>query len=190
RKNTIILFISDNGAQKEWSKEARERLYDGRYADVPHNVLGNNYPLRGWKDELYEGGIRTPAFINWPGHLKPGAVNVPTKWTDWLPTFLSVTGSSEEEIRELPLDGDNIWPLLTGGETASDYAHRTFFWETPHSYAVRKDSFKLILHKGKHKSELYNIVKDFRELNEISKSHPAEVTELQSLLTKFKSRNE
>ncbi len=190
RENTIILFMSDNGAQKSWPKAVRERLYNGKYKDVSHNVLGNNYPLRGWKDELYEGGIRTPAFINWPGHLKPGEINIPTKWTDWFPTFLSLAGSSREEIQHLHLDGDNLWPVLTGKSASVEDTDRAFFWETPHSYAVRKGDWKLLVHKKTQQAELYNIKEDFREIHELSQQNQEKVQELQKLLAQFKSRNE
>jgi arylsulfatase A-like enzyme len=90
RENTLIFFTSDNGGQLNWQSDTE---YRGKYANKPHNVLGNNYPLRGWKGDLYEGGIRVPAFINWPGRLEPGVVDLPVHVSDWLPTLCEVTGT-------------------------------------------------------------------------------------------------
>lgn len=95
RKNTIIVFCSDNGPMPP----------------------GRALPLRGFKSSLYEGGIRSPGLISWDGHIKPGTViNEPMHLVDWYPTLLKLAGGSLEQ--KLPLDGKDIWPTITEGKAS------------------------------------------------------------------------
>lgn len=68
RENTVILFLSDNGGQKSWSSTDQ---YRGKYADKPHVVLGNNFPLRGWKGDLYEGESAFPVSLTGKENFPP-----------------------------------------------------------------------------------------------------------------------
>ncbi|UCD50064.1 MAG: sulfatase-like hydrolase/transferase [Phycisphaerales bacterium] len=90
REDTLIVFISDNGGQRTWHSDTQ---YQGRYADKPHTVLGDNKPLRGWKGDVYEGGIRVPALANWPGVLEPGQCDAPIHIVDWMPTLCALTAA-------------------------------------------------------------------------------------------------
>jgi len=180
RGNTLVLFISDNGGQKSWHSMDE---YLGRYADKPHKVLGNNFPLLGWKGDLYEGGIRVPAFLNWPGHLDQGTFDNPVHMTDWLPTICHIAGC-EEELEQLSLDGRNIWPLLAG-ETGSEEI-KTMYWKTNQSYAVREGNWKLLVHRNSGIAELYDIKNDFREMEDLSDEYPGKVEHLSELLKRIK----
>lgn len=186
RSNTLILFISDNGGQDSWSKKERETQYEGRYASTPHDVLGNNFPLQGYKGSLYEGAIRTPAFVNWPGHLAPGTLDVPISFTDWLPTFLGLTGDDQESVQKLNLDGENIWPLLREENKESDSNIRTMYWKTPDGYAVCKGGWKLLVNQKTGNVELYDLKTDFREQHDVSREKPHDVEQLKELLENFK----
>jgi arylsulfatase A-like enzyme len=179
RENTLILFLSDNGGQHSWHSNTE---YRGKYADKPHNVLGNNYPLRGWKSELYEGGIRVPAFVNWPGHLEPGSVDLPVHVSDWLPTLCELTGATMQE--DLNPDGRNIWSLLTGDQQVTEAW--TIYWKIRSHYAVREGNWKLLLNRNRNKAELFDLENDFRETRDLSKTHPEKVTHLLELLEGFK----
>ncbi|MGC9354215.1 MAG: sulfatase-like hydrolase/transferase, partial [Mariniphaga sp.] len=179
RENTLILFTSDNGGQHSWHSETE---YRGKYADKPHNVLGNNYPLRGWKGELYEGGIRVPAFVNWPGHLKPGSVDLPVHISDWLPTLCELTGATMPE--NLNPDGRSIWPLLTGEQLLAK--ERPIYWKIRSHYAVREGKWKLMLNRNTNKAELYDLENDFRETRDLSETHPEKTAYLMKLLEGFK----
>lgn len=172
RENTIILFISDNGGQKSWQSTSE---YHGAYADKPHDVLGNNFPLRGWKTDLYEGGIRVPAFVNWEGQLKPGATNIPIHVADWLPTLLQMTRSNQNE-NAIPVDGIDIWPYLRNKSESA--AERTMYWKIRGATAVRKGPWKLIHNRDSDRKELYNLDDDFRESKDLSESNPEKVEEL------------
>ena len=177
RENTLIFFSSDNGGQKSWGAPPRE--YNGRYA--PHKTLGNNTPLRGWKGELYEGGIRVPAFLNLPGTIPAGAVlDTPTHVTDWLPTLISAAGGDPAEIGEA--EGTNLWPRLTSG--ASSLQERTLYWKTPNGAAVRAGDWKLIQHNDG-KTELFNLREDPLEEKELSKRESDRVTALLETMKKI-----
>src|SRR5262245_18134531 len=91
RERTLIVFTSDNGGQASHETGSE---YGGKYGSYP--VLGDNRPLRGWKGETYEGGIRVPAFANWPGTLAPRLVDSPISALDWVPTLAALIGLQVE----------------------------------------------------------------------------------------------
>lgn len=178
RKNTLIVFVSDNGGQKSWSSE---KEYEGRYGDRPHPVLGNNRPLRGWKGEVYEGGIRVPAVASWPGVLAPGELNVPVHIVDWMPTLCTLTGSSP--ARDLGWDGVNIWSVLCGKAEATQ--PRSFYWKTPNSFAVRRGDWKLTVRNNGREIQLYDLASDPYETKDLAAEHPQRVSELKALLKEY-----
>ena len=180
RKNTLILFTSDNGGQYQWHSTTD---YRGKYANKPFDVLGNNYPLRGWKTELYEGGIRVPAFVNWPGTISSGVVKEPVHVSDWLPTLCNLIGRPQI-LESLKLDGINILPLINGEQ--QEMQERAFYWKIAQTDAVRKGDMKLLVNRANNKVELYNLKEDFRESKDLSKSNPEVVTQLLKLLEDFK----
>ncbi len=179
RENTLIIFISDNGGQMSWHSETE---YEGRYADKPHVVLGNNFPLRGWKTELYEGGIRVPAFLNWPGQLEQGIIDFPIHVSDWLPTICAITNCTQELRTDL--DGRNIWPMLTGEQPVE--GTRPMYWKTNRNYAVRDGRWKLLVHRNNNDVELYDLENDFRETQNLSDVNPEKVEHMMALLEAFK----
>jgi arylsulfatase A-like enzyme len=178
RKNTLIVFSSDNGGQEKWPASQNE--YDGRYA--PHTTLGNNLPLRGWKADLYEGGIRVPAFANWPGVLPRGGVlESPLHITDWAPTFITLAGGKLKA--EWQLDGANIWELLS--QKQETLGERTFYWKTSLASAVRKGDWKLIRHRSGERVELFDVRRDPYEKNELSANESQKVAELKALMERI-----
>jgi len=177
QQNTLVVFISDNGGQQKWSSETE---YKGRYADKPHTVLGNNKPLRGWKGELYEGGIRVPAMASWPGVLKPGTLNVPIHIVDWMPTLCGLVGYSPKANPKW--DGRNVWPSVSKG-TARDEPP-LFYWKTPNASAVRLGDWKLIVPKKGKGPELYDVTSDPYEEHDMAKQQPDRVKDLTKRLAK------
>lgn len=180
RENTLILFLSDNGGQHSWHSDTE---YRGKYAQKPHSVLGNNYPLRGWKGELYEGGIRVPAIANWPGKLEPGESNFPIHISDWLPTLCYLIGA-EKQVEHLKLDGKNNWPVFTGEQKVKD--ERLMYWKTKQYYAVRQGNWKLLINRSSEQTELFNLEDDFREMHNLNESYPEKVKLLMDLLQTLK----
>ncbi|MFH1715909.1 MAG: sulfatase-like hydrolase/transferase, partial [Planctomycetota bacterium] len=176
RENTLIVFVSDNGGQKSWSSATE---YKGRYADKPHTVLGDNRPLRGWKGDLYEGGIRVPALASWPGVLKPGEVNVPVHIVDWMPTLCSLVGYSPN--RNLKWDGRDIWPFVRGEKAKAE--PRSMYWKTPNASAVRFGDWKLVAAKKADDVQLFNLARDPYETEDLADKQPGKVKELKDLLS-------
>jgi arylsulfatase A-like enzyme len=177
RKNTLIIFSSDNGGYK------------------PGTVTSNG-PLRGGKGTLYEGGVQTCAFATWENHIKAGsAVKAMTHMVDWYPTLLTLTGASLKQ--KSPLDGKNIWPCLTAG--APSPHDELLLNSTPDHGAIRVGDWKLVLHgnqaeskpdgkskKQKRKAtsetkvELYNLADDLSETNNLAEKNTKKLQELRS----------
>ena len=155
--NTLIIFASDNGAPT--SNPARDTaLYPGVYDDTPR--LGSNAPLRGGKNTLYEGGIRTPAVVSWRNRLAARRLDAPLHIVDWMPTFAALLGLTPPA--DAGWDGANIWPLLAGER--ADPPERTLYWSLRgvETYAVRRGAWKLIVrHPGADETrELYHLDDD------------------------------
>lgn len=173
RNNTLVVFTSDNGAQRGWSSKTD---YGGRLG--PNPVLGNNEPLRGWKGSLYEGGICVPGLVSWPGKLQPRGLKQPVAAVDWLPTLLAVAGVNVKQ--DVPLDGQNIWPLLTGQRES--YAQpRRVYWKVPAGRCLIYDGWKLIV-RNNGQVELYNLNDDPYEQHELSQQQPQRVRQLRQML--------
>ncbi len=175
RKETIVIFVSDNGGQKSWHSKTQ---YGGRYADKPHTVLGDNRPLRGWKGQLYEGGIRVPALVNWPGVITKGTITAPAHIVDWMPTLCGLAGYTPPW--DPAWDGQTIWPSITGQAQQP----RTFYWKTPGATAVRRGDWKLIT-GGKKRTELYNVTADPYEKEDRSGTETDRTGELRALLARI-----
>jgi arylsulfatase A-like enzyme len=175
RENTLVVFVSDNGGQKSWQSKTE---YKGRYADKPQNVLGDNRPLRGWKGDVYEGGIRVPALANWPGVLKPWSVASPVHIVDWMPTLCTLVGYSAG--KDLKWDGKDVWPLICGRTTNAQ--PRLMYWKTPNAYAVRQGNWKLVVGKKKKDAELYDLSADPYEKTDLASQYPERANDLKQLL--------
>ena len=164
--NTIIIFISDNGGQESWypEKESNIKLYDGKFG--PYPKLGDNSPLKGFKADLYEGGIRVPAVIYWQNHLPHKKVEQLINVTDLFPTLTSIIDSSLN--KSLNLDGKNMWNFISNNKIAQE--ERTLYLKIPGQFALRKGDWKLI-HYGKSinegREELFNIKNDPNETKNV-----------------------
>ncbi len=163
-ENTIVVFFSDNGGL------------------VP---VTSNKPLRIGKGYPYEGGIREPMFIYWPGKVSPETVcDLPVTSVDFFPTICSMAGMQIPNIDGL--DGQDLTPLLTGN---NDIGREAIFWHFPHyrghivPYSiVRKNNYKLIKRYEGNPYELYDLENDISELEDLSGELPEKVSELDELL--------
>ena len=120
--STLVVFTSDNGAL-ESDTLGQAQLYPGYQQASPR--LGSNLPLRGNKAQLYEGGIRTPSLVSWPGTLDPGRVTVPMHISDWMPTLTRLVGC--EPADDPRWDGIDAGPIL-GLSTGAAQQDRSIYW--------------------------------------------------------------
>ena len=148
KENTLVIFTSDNGGL--------------HVPEGPHEMVTHNAPFRAGKGYLYEGGLRIPLIVRWPGQIPAGLEEAtPVTNTDWLPTLLDVAG-----IRiPADLDGITLSTLLRGRKIQSN---RSFRWHFPHynnqggrpAGAIRKGDWKLIEYYDDQRRELYNLAQD------------------------------
>lgn len=168
--NTIIIFTSDNGPHLEGGA-------DPDYFD-------SNGPLRGYKRDLYEGGIRVPMIAVWPGYITPGSQSdhISAFWDVW-PTFAELTGA------DIPgyIDGLSLLPTLLG--QAGQQQHEYLYWEFHEQggrQAIRRGDWKAVrqqvLLNTEPRMELYNLQADIGETEDLSAQYPEIVEELSRLM--------
>ena len=163
--NTLIVFSSDNGG--------------------PHpGKITSNRPLRAGKGTIYEGGVRVCAAACWPGHIPAGKViDEPLHVVDWYPTLVKLAGGSLEQ--PLPLDGHDIWPVLTQA-ARSPHESILLCGTTPSETALRMGDWKL-LHRT-NGDELFNLAADIGEKHDLAGQQPAKVKEMRARLDKWMTK--
>ena len=169
-KNTIVIFTSDNGPHLEGGA-------DPDYFD-------SNGPLRGYKRDLYEGGMREPMIAWWPGKIQAGSKtdHVSAFW-DVMPTFAELVGATTPSY----IDGISFLPTLLGksGQKEHDYMYWEFH-EQGGRQALRQGNWKLVRYNvtrpGKTTTELYDLSNDIGEANNVAEQHPEKVKELMDLV--------
>jgi arylsulfatase A-like enzyme len=179
--HTYVIMISDNGGV-EYIPPVKNK-FDHPSTFKTHS---NNYPLRGGKWTLYEGGIRVPFIVMGPG-IKPGSqCDIPVTGWDFLPTFSDLAGNT----KALPanLDGVSIRPLLEKGNEAKFSRNKDelvfHYFGKSHS-AIRVGDYKLIKFWDLNKLELYNLKDDNSELNDLSQSFPEKVKQMETRLMDY-----
>lgn len=173
-EETAVVFTSDNGGLSNvWDQELQKAV-----------IATSNLPWRGGKSQLYEGGIRIPMMIRWPGVTQPGSVEkTPVITTDLYPTFLEICG--QELLPGQHLDGLSLAPLLGGSgklERNNLYFHYPHYQTMPPHSAVRSGDWKLILHYEGDWVELFNLAEDPGEKNNLAKKHPEIAEQLRGYL--------
>lgn len=172
-RNTIIIFTSDNGG-----------------LSTSEGSPTCNAPLRAGKGWLYEGGIRVPLIISYPGKVKPGTlIRTPVSSIDYFATIIDMTGTDGAKYKS---DGISFTPLFK----MDKLPERALFWHYPHysnqgvepGSAVRLGKFKLIDNFEKGRQELYDLENDLSENTDISASHPEKKDELYKLLTAWRNK--
>ncbi len=168
--NTIIVFMTDNGAPQQ--------------ATI-------NYPLRGHKLDPYEGGIRIPFIVKWPGIVNPGSTShLPLIVEDIFPTFLEMAGISSSQKPEYSIDGRSFIHVLKGTRSPTGN-QRQFIWHFPHYYsnepysAIREGDWKLIYRYADSTVELYNIHEDISESRDLASIENSKTREMSKKLSDY-----
>jgi arylsulfatase A-like enzyme len=167
--NTLVFFINDNGGDPDWPSD--------------------NWPLRDAKVSLYEGGIRVPFLVRWPGRIPPGqVVTEPVISLDIVPTALAAAGASPPSRR--PLDGVNLLPLLAGQTNA--LPRDTLCWRmrgrTLGQSAVRRGDWKLHINDTNGVVQLFRLNPDGTgEYTDLARDNPAKVLELMAAFARWEA---
>ena len=175
-ERTIVFFCSDNGAGQR---------FDG--------VLDSSGPLRGYKRSMYEGGIRTPMIVRWPGKIKAGTISDHALYfADVMPTLAELSGVPHYVPDQV--DGLSIVPTLTG-QQGKQKKHEFMYWEwqkynwgqrkdVPHGLmqAVRMGKWKAVRHQSNVPFELYDLSKDIGETNNLAAENPDIVVKIEAYI--------
>jgi arylsulfatase A-like enzyme len=157
-ENTLIFFISDNGGPTK-------------------QTTSGNEPLRGFKGQVFEGGIRIPFLMQWKGQIPAGETcHEPVISLDALPTAITAAGGHVNP--DMKLDGVDLIPYLTGKSKAKP--HDRLFWRFGAQWAVRAGDWKLES-QGQGGTHLFNLKDDIGEKNDLSEQNPTKVKELQAI---------
>ncbi|MCG6156458.1 arylsulfatase [Rubinisphaera margarita] len=170
-EDTVVIFSSDNG-----TTHLKE--------EVDYDFFNSVGELRGLKGSLYEGGIRVPCIVRWPGRVKAGSVsNRVAGFEDIMPTILDLVGHAENSPQEI--DGISFAPTLLG----EDQEPRPFLYREFSSYggqqSVRAGDWKAVrqnMRKGNLEIELYHLARDPGEQNNVAEQHPKVVERLKKLM--------
>ena len=172
-EETFVVFTSDNG---------------------PFGGVGDARPLRGDKGHLYEGGIRVPLIVRWPGKVEAGKVREdPVILTDFYPTLLEVAGLKPR--KHYPGDGESLLPLLTD---KGDLERDAIFWHYPNfafhrdnrlGSAIRMGDYKLIEFFDRNEVELYNLRVDLGEKKNLAGVEAGRVQEMRKRLSLWREKS-
>lgn len=180
-ERTLVLFSSDNGPE------------DIHIRNAGHSGIGSAGPFRGRKRSLYEGGVRVPLLVRWPGHVPAGRIDDTSVVAacDFLPTLCHLAGAMVPA--DHALDGENVADILQG---ASRPRSRPLFWEwrfriageifhqSPR-LAIRDGDWKLLMNPDRSRVELYDIPRDPTQLHNVAPEHPEVVERLAAQLLRW-----
>jgi len=179
--NTVIAFSSDNGPE------------DLDIRNAVHSGIGSTGPFRGRKRSIYEGGIREPFIVRWTNHVLAGKVDDKTviAGVDWLPTVCSLAGVQLPS--DLNLDGEDMSQAILGRPTQRtkplmwEWRFRIFGQMTNKSpiLAIRDGNWKLLMNPDHSRLELYDILKDPTELDNVTQQYPQLVQRLSEKVLKW-----
>ena len=176
--NTLVIFTSDNGGLTQ------------RYGK--HDGFTDNSPLRRGKGSAYEGGVRVPAIIRWPGITSPGSqCDTPVSTIDYYPTLLEVAQCTGSKDHNQDIDGLSLVPLL---RNPANSLSRSLFWHYPHYHAggdspygaIRSGSWRLIEFFENDALELYQLDTDPGEQKNLVETHPVVANKLHQQLRSWR----
>ena len=188
--NTIVIFFSDNGGMSAGNFGNPDRVINPDRLDYAYST--SNLPLRGGKGWLYEGGIREPMLVKWPGHSKAGLVcDDPVISCDFLPSVVEMTGVAADGAT---FDGQSFAPLLKG---ESKLNRDGIYWHFPHysnhgmqspGGAIRAGDYKLLEYFENGTVQLFNLREDIGEQTDLARVQPQKAAELKAKLHAWRKR--
>lgn len=188
--NTIVVFYSDNGGMSAANFGRPGRVIPAAALDAAYST--SNLPLRGAKGWLYEGGIRVPLIVKWPGQGKPGTVcEVPVISPDLYPSILEMAGLPAKPQQHT--DGLSFAGLLKGEKKLNREA---IYWHFPHysnhgmqspGGAIRYGDYKLLEYFENHTVQLFNLRNDLGEQHDLAREQPEMTQKLRALLHQWRA---
>ena len=192
-KNTLIMFVSDNGASSEMvnitddygeiGSMTRWTSLGGNWANV------GNTPFRYYKNFSYEGGINTPFIAYWPEKIKAKSFSeFPGHFIDMMATLVDITGANypenfnEQQIT--PMQGQSLLPVFLGENIERE---KPIFWEWRRGQAVYSKGYKLVKEGLEKPWDLYKVSSDPTETNNLAAENPEKVKEMEQLFTNWKT---
>lgn len=182
-ESTLVVFSSDNGPEAIEVKNAS------------HSGVGSTGPFRGRKRSLYEGGVRVPLIVRWPGHVPAGRVDDESVLVgvDWLPTIAALAGAKLPA--DAPLDGEDVGDILLGQSRARS---KPAFWDWRHRISghtldkspicsIRDGKWKLLMNPDRSRIELYDIPADPSEMNNLAAEQPELVARMAAQLLAWRA---
>jgi arylsulfatase A-like enzyme len=176
-ERTVIVFTSDNGG----------------LLGAGQRPITTNAPLRAGKGSAYEGGVRVPLIVKWPGVTKPGAVcEMPVMSIDFLPTLLEIAGLKTDRAENI--DGRSFAASLRDPRAKLD--REALFWHYPHYHpggatpygAVRAGAFRLVEFYEDDHVELYNLRENIGETRDLADADPRQTARLRRMLGEWRKR--
>lgn len=195
-ENTLVVFSSDNGPEVTGPKSRyfHPNDPDGKVEGIEplgtYFSVGKTAGLRGKKRDTYEGGLRVPFLVRWPGTVPVGRIDTQSVVTavDLLPTFADIAGAKLPQ--DYKSDGQSILPLLKGGTIERE---KPMFWQWQYGnksgkkamLAVREGPWKLFFYQDKGNVELYNVMTDRAESMNVANQYPDIVNKLKKLVVNW-----
>jgi len=185
-ENTVLIFSSDNGGVGGYGREG-----------VKSNDITDNAPLRSGKGSLYEGGIRDPFIVRWPGNVQAASTcDVPAIHVDVFPTFAELAGASSPAVA--PLDGESLVPLFKDGSAKlkrdAIYQHFPGYlgsgggtWRTTPVGITQAGEWKLMEFFEDGRLELYNLKDDIGETTNLAQKMPEQAKEMHAKMLAWRS---
>jgi len=169
--NTLVFFASDNGPTTAGGSEA--------------GFFESAGPLHGLKGSVWEGGVRIPFIVRWPGQIKPGSESdhIGAFW-DFLPTCAELLGEQPPK----GIDGISLLPTLLARPGQKE--HEYLYWELNGQQGVRMGDWKAVRLKPDQKIQLFNLKTDLGEQNDVADQHPEIVARMRDILTNGRTESE
>ncbi len=176
---TLVILTSDNGG----------------FINKWHGTtVTNNHPLRSGKGSLYEGGVRVPLMIRWPGVTRPGSIShEPVTTCDFYPTISEVLGLDGDAQHNAHVDGESLVELLK--DPTAGLERDSLYWHYPHYYqttepvsSIRVGDWKLLEYHRDHRLELFNLANDLGEATNLADRHSDKAAQLQAQLDAWRDQ--